>query len=114
MPNFNLINQPKYSLMTIDTDKPIKQEKLIDILNRQNGVTLCVRSHSGHPNRGGHFFCISYNEKRNIVLETLEQVYVDTFSVPDCVRFINHACGLQYDQEMQLYCQNSINFRDDE
>ncbi len=114
MPNFDLINQPKYRVMTIDTDNPISQEQLMDILNRHNGVTLCVRSRLGHPNRGGHFFCISFNENREVVLETMEQVYVDTFSVPDCIRFINHACGLRFDQEMQLYCQNSINFRDDE
>ena len=113
MPNFNLLFQPKYGVMTIDTDDPISQEQLMDILNRQNGVTLCVRSRLGHPNRGGYFFCLSYTENREIMLETMEQVFVDTFSIPDCIRFINHACGLRFDREMQLYCQNNINFRDD-
>lgn len=114
MSQFDLTKQPKYNIITIDTDKSISQEQLMEILNRQNGVTLCVRSRLGHPKRGGHFFCLFYNENQEIILETMEQVYVDTFSVPDCIRFINHACGLQFDQDMQLYCQNSLNFRDDE
>lgn len=109
-----LKKQPRYSVMTINTDAPISREQLIGILDHQNGVTLCVRSQSGHENRGGYFFCISYNKDQEIILETMEQVYVDTFSVPDFIRFINHACGLQFDQEMRLYCQNSINFRNDE
>ena len=114
MPSFDLLFQPKYNVITIDTDEPVSQAQLMEILNHQNGVTLCVRSGHGHPKRGGHFFCITYAENGEIILETMEQVYVDNFSVPDCIRFINHACGLRFDEEMQLYCQNSIHFRDDE
>ena len=109
-----LANQPRYGIVTINTDVPISEEELYEIIRQQNGVTLCIRSLNGHPHRGGHFFCFSYNESEEIALETMEQVFVDSFSVPDFVRFINHACGLKFDKEMQLYCQNRLNFRDDE
>ena len=99
-----LANQPRYGIVTINTDVPISEEEVYEI----------IRSFNGHPHRGGHFFCFSYNESEEIALETMEQVFVDSFSVPDFVRFINHACGLKFDKEMQLYCQNRLNFRDDE
>ena len=113
MPNFEMEKQPRFPLIRIDTDEPIIQEQLIELLSQNNGITLCVRSSTGHEKRGGHFFCIQKRDDGEIVLETMEQEYVDTFSATSMVRFINHTCGLEFDSEMQLYCQNSLNFRAD-
>lgn len=113
MPNSDLSSQPRFPLVKVDTDTPITGEALQALFDQNNGMTLCVRSLNGHINRGGHFFCIQKQEDGSIILETMEQEYVDTFSAPSMIRFINHACGLQFDSEMQLYCQNSLNFRTD-
>lgn len=113
MPKYDLKKQPRFPLSTLDTDVPITEEQLLELLDQNTGLTLCVRSRNGHVNRGGHFFCIQKQENGTILLETMEQEYVDTFPIQSMVRFINHACGLKFDSEMQLYCQNSLNFRTD-
>jgi hypothetical protein len=114
MPNFNLSNQPRFEIVTIDTDNPITEDVLLRAFGNRTGITLCLRTATGHPNRGGHFFCIqNVFDKGLISLETIEGEYVDSFTVPNIVRFINHAAGLEFDSEMQLYCQNNINFRND-
>ncbi len=113
MPRFDLEKQPRFPLVKFDTNDPLTENQLISLLNQNPGITLCVRSCDGHDNRGGHFFCIQLQENGDITLETMEQEYVDTFSAPTMLRFINHACGLKFDREMQLYCQNSLNFRSD-
>lgn len=112
MPNFNLSHQPRYPLVTLDTNEPITIEQISAILNEYENVTLCIRREEGHPDRGGHFFCI-HSENGTVLLETMEQDYVDSFSLEDFVRFINHASGLLFDRDMQLYCQNSLNLRVD-
>lgn len=112
MSNFDMSHQPRYPLITVDTNEPITVDQISSILDENEGVTLCVRQEDGHPNRGGHFFCI-HSENGVVLLETMEQDYVDSFSVENLVRFINHASGLLFDRDMQLYCQNSLNFRDD-
>lgn len=56
MPNFSLQQQPQYPIVTIDTDLPICEEQVENILEHKTGVTLCVRSSQGHPKRGGYFF----------------------------------------------------------
>lgn len=113
MPNYSLTKQPRFPLVKFDTDEPITEEQLLNLLNQSEGITLCVRSLCGHVNRGGYFFCIQKQENNSIRLETMEQEYVDTFPIPSMLRFINHACGLRFDSEMQYFCQNSLNFRAD-
>lgn len=113
MPNFDMAKQPRYPLIKVDTDEPLTEEQLLTLLSKSNGITLCVRSRNGHINRGGHFFCIQRLENEKNLLESMEQEYIDTFPTPVLVRFINHACGLKFDRDMQLYCQNSLNFRMD-
>lgn len=113
MPNFDLAQQPRYPVKTIDTDTPLTEEQLLALLGQTQGITLCIRTLSGHVNRGGYFFCIQKSNDEAILLETMEQVFIDSFSVPTMLRFINHVCGLKFDREMQLYCQNSVNFRAD-
>lgn len=113
MPNFDLSNQPQYPLVTIDTDDAIENNQISSLFNNQNGVTLCVRSATGHPNRGGYFFCISKTNNNNFNLETIEGVYVDCFTLESLVKFINHSSGKKFDPDLLDYCQNSINFRND-
>ena len=59
MPNFNLAQQPRFPLRIIDTDMPITEEVLNSSFENNEGITLCIRSANGHPQRGGFFFCMS-------------------------------------------------------
>ena len=114
MPSFTLQQQPQYPLVTIDTDLPICEEQVLNILESRTGATLCVRSSQGHPKRGGYFFCISKGESEHLIkLETIEGVFIDTFSIPSLIKFINHASGRLFDEEMLSYCQQTVNFRAD-
>ena len=113
MPNFELINQPNYSLVKHDSDSIIDMEKLNQLMRGRKDIMLCIRSSNGHPNRGGYFFCISEKSDDEYTLETIEGIYVDTFSGDQLIRLINHASGRQFDAEMLDYCQNNINFRTD-
>lgn len=113
MPNFDLDNQPHFSLKKNDSDNTIDLNLLHYLMEDNNDIMLCVRSADGHPNRGGYFFCISQKDVNTYTLETVEGVYVDTFSGEQLIRLINHASGRQFDADMLDYCQNSINFRTD-
>lgn len=48
-----------------------------------------------------------------INLETIEGVFIDTFSISALIKFINHASGRVFDQGMLSYCQQTVNFRVD-
>ncbi len=113
MPNFDLINQPNYVLKTYDSNSAIDLSTLNMLMGKESGIMLCVRSATGHPNRGGYFFCISQKGDNTYTLETIEGVYVDTFSGDKLITLINHASGRAFDTEMLDYCQNNINFRTD-
>ncbi len=113
MPNFDLARQPQYPIKTLDTDKIIPPSQIASLLSDCQQITLCVRSKNGHPNRGGYYFCISEKSANTYDLETIEGVYVDTFSLDDLTILINHASGKKFSQQMLDYCQNSINFRAD-
>ena len=115
MPNFELRRQPRFPLRPIDTDTPITIEQFRELLRGDTEIMLCVRSATGHPHRGGYFFCIRCNRATNqYELETVEGINVANFSEDEIVTFINHVAGLQFNNNMLIYCQNSINFRHDE
>lgn len=114
MPNFELAEQPRFPLRTIDSDIPITLEQLLTSIGSEQGITLCVRSCSGVQDRGGYLFCIRHDRETGAFhLETMEQVAVMDFVGKQMVRFINHVAGLQFDDEMLALCQNVINFRND-
>ena len=113
MSHFDLARQPKYPIKTLDTDNVISSAQITYLLSDSHQLTLCVRSENGHPNRGGYYFCISEKSTNTYDLETIEGVYVDTFSIDDLTTLINHASGKKFNREMLDYCQNSINFRTD-
>ena len=113
MPNFNLSQQPQYPIVTKDTDIALTNAQIQSLFCNKDSITLCVRSSSGHPNRGGYYFCIHKNNDNSFQLETIEGVYVDDFDLDTLVNFINHASGRKFNSELLDYCQNSINFRTD-
>lgn len=113
MPNFDLSQQPQYPIVTKDTDVALTNVQVNSLFSTNDSITLCVRSGSGHPNRGGYFFCINKTDTSSFQLETIEGVYVDTFNLDTLVNFINHASGKRFNSELLDYCQNSINFRTD-
>ena len=113
MPYFDLARQPQYPIKTLDTDNVISSSQISSLLSDCHQITLCVRSEHGHPNRGGYYFCISEKSADTYDLETIEGVYVDTFSLDALTTLINHASGKKFNQQMLDYCQNSINFRTD-
>ena len=114
MPNFELKNQPKYPLITIDVDTAITEKRIIEILNNKKGVTLCVRNKDGHEKRGGYFFCIEKSDENSLKLLSIESaIIVDSINLEKLTKLINHTAGLAFDNEMLQYCQNKINFRED-
>ena len=74
MPNFNLNQQPRYPIVTKDTDIALTNEQVISLFSDRNSITLCVRSSSGHPNRGGYYFCIHKISNHLFQLETMEGI----------------------------------------
>lgn len=52
MPNFNLSQQPQYPIVTKDTDIALTNDQIQSLFCNEDSITLCVRSSSGHPNRG--------------------------------------------------------------
>lgn len=113
MPNFDLSQQPKYPIVTKDTDIALTNDQIISLFSDRESITLCVRSSSGHPNRGGYYFCIQKINNNSFQLETIEGDCVDTFDLNTLAKFINHASGRKFNLELLDYCQNSINFRTD-
>ncbi len=113
MPNYDLSNQPRYPLVTIDSDNVIQDNQIETLFSCSDGVTLCVRSYNGPSNRGGYYFCIKKISESSYHLETIEGDYIDSFDLHSLVRFINHSSGRLFDTDLLDYCQNSVNFRND-
>lgn len=69
------------------------------------GVSICIVSASGEPNRGGYFFHIRQKTDR-ICFSTFDRENVISFeNTSKCADFINHVTGRKYDQEMWEQCQ---------
>lgn len=114
MADFTLRQQPQYPIKLLDTNSPISLEQLLNLFDELDAITLCVRTENGHQNRGGYYFCIRKSQDADeMLLETIEGDAVTVLPQVQMLRFINHASGLAFDQEMLVYCQNSINFRVD-
>ena len=110
----NIIGSLPFTLYTIDTDNEILKTELESIFSRYPQVSLCVRSQSGPPDRGGYFFHFEINPNGNTVnLYDITHTNIDTLSLDTAVRFLNHASGRKYDEEMLRYCQSYVNFKQD-
>ena len=108
------MKQPRFRVTKVDTGTPLSECQLSQLLEGKSGIVLLMRSAKGESKRGGYFFCIATKDDGTFALETMEQIHVADFTIGDLTRFINHASGLRFDEEMLQYCQNSINFRTDE
>ena len=110
----NIIGPLPFTLHTIDTDSEILQTELESIFSIYPQVSLCVRSQTGHPDRGGYFFHFEINPADNtVILYDITHTKIDTLSLENAVRFLNHASGRKYDEEMLRYCQSYVNFKQD-
>ena len=113
--NIDSPKQPRFKLAKVDTAIPLSENCLSRLLYDKAGITLLVRAADGEKKRGGYFFCIMKKEDGQFALETMEQERVDAiFTLRELTRFINHAAGLKFDEQMLQYCQRHINFRSDE
>lgn len=112
MPRHTIGSAP-FTVRLIDTDSPIDQELLTSALGHSAGVSLCIRSVEGHPDRGGYFFHVEQSEQEFIVRD-FERHEVKSFDLATLVRFINHVSGREFDHDMFLLCQAEINFKEDQ
>ena len=110
----NIIGSLPFTLHTVDTDNEILPTELESIFLSYPQVSLCVRSQSGHTDRGGYFFHFEINPDDNTVnLYDITRTKIDTLSLENAIRFLNHASGRKYDEEMLRYCQSYVNFKQD-
>lgn len=76
------------------------------------GVSLCITSGSGDPNRGGYFFHLRQTTV-GFEFATFDRMGVLTLgSGEECAGFINHVSGRVYQEDMWLRCQ-MVNLRPD-
>lgn len=109
---FELIPFPP--VVRIDTDTPVAVDQVSAIVkDRQNGITLCIRSAKGHPNRGGYFFHVipKDNDLNKCELYNFEKTLVATLPVEQMTFFINHCSGLDFNEWAFQFCQSVVNFR---
>lgn len=113
MPRNVLGSLPFPPLVRLDTDEPIGQEALAQLLRRSGGVSICVRSVEGHPQRGGYFFHILPGDETLEACEVFnfEQISVLSLSLERLTAFVNHCAGLAFDEQSFQLCQTVVNFR---
>lgn len=90
----------------IDVDGLVSWGKIADLCRRRpGGFTIRVRTATGRPNRGGYLFHIRASDKRFLILDYRKRVMWTSPSRKQLLRFINHAAGRQFDEEMHLVCE---------
>ena len=114
---------PYPPLTTIDQGGPLKPAQLAVVLGgTREGWSVCVRSESGKPKRGGYFFHISRDEnaKGNFVLKDFDKISIArsngdfiSFDLESLCEFINHCTGSHFSKRMLILSQSEINFRSD-
>ena len=105
---------PFQPLAKVDTDAPIQEESLAELFKRRpEGVSICVRSGSGHVNRGGYFFHLAQGADKPelVTIFNFEGIPVTALDLKRVTAFVNHCSGLSFDQEIFELCQSVINFR---
>jgi hypothetical protein len=105
-----VIGKAVYDVVTYDSNEPITSEILLNITDQKPGITLCIRSESGHEIRGGYFFHIT-NSPPKYGLKNFEGDFVDELDITKLISFINHVSGRIFSEEMLNYCQSFVNFR---
>jgi hypothetical protein len=114
MPKKEFGEAPFPPVIRLDTSVPISIKQLSDILRaRLDGVTICVRSVTGHENRGGYFFHLQPTDKTltHCAIYNFEKIFVATHPLDKTVNFVNHCAGLAFDEWSYQFCQSFVNFR---
>lgn len=114
MPKKKFDALPFPPLIKLDTSEPIKPDALTDLLKHHlGGASICVRSATGHQNRGGYFFHVRPHDESLVQWDifNFEKIYVADLPLDKLTAFINHCAGLAFDEEAFQLCQAVINFR---
>ncbi len=114
MPKMKFDGLPFPPLVKLDTDDPVKAEMLSELLkDRHSGASICVRSATGHINRGGYFFHVRPHDATLARWDifNFEKIYVADLPLNELTTFINHCSGLAFDEAAFQLCQTVINFR---
>jgi hypothetical protein len=109
----NVIGNAPYPVRTIDSDNPITFAQLADIVGTAEGASICLRSATGHQNRGGYFFHFRPHENDFKLLDFVGHEVV-RLSPEHLAKFINHASGRVFDEEMLIFSQSVVNLRQDQ
>ena len=108
------ISLPFPPLLILESDGPITWGWLEPQIRSRlgDGVSLCIISSEGVINRGGYFFHLRQGVE-GFAFRTFDRENVLTFGTgEECVAFMNHVSGKQYDEDMWAKCQ-SVNLRSD-
>jgi hypothetical protein len=97
----------------MDRDEPIDEPWLVDQLDAaQGGLSLLLRSGAGANQRGGFFFHISLSEN-GVSFHDFSGIRLVSLPLSEAVKLINHAAGREYNDDMLILCQRTINLRQD-
>lgn len=114
MPKKDLGDPPFPPVVRVDTAEPLTLGQLSRILRgRSGGVTICVRSETGHEDRGGYFFHLKPADKSlsDCEIYNFEKILVATLPADKTAAFVNHCAGLAFDEWSFQFCQSVVNFR---
>lgn len=114
MPKKVFGDAPFPPVVRVDLSEPITIEQLSDLLRgKLDGVTICVRSTTGHENRGGFFFHLKPTDKTlgECEIFNFEKISVATLPLDKVTDFVNHCAGLAFDEWAYQFCQSVVNFR---
>ncbi|WP_040483792.1 hypothetical protein [Lyngbya aestuarii] len=103
---------PFPDLVKIDTDTPVSVSQISEILkNHPKGVSICVRSLDGHPDRGGYFFHFRSLDRDQCQLYNFEKIPIEVLPIEQTILLINHCSGLEFSDWAFQFCQSVVNFR---
>jgi hypothetical protein len=111
----NLIGDPPFPpVVLFDHDRLFNEADLRALSLRQpDGITLCIRSPTGHAKRGGYFFHFKPMPNGDFMLYEFDSTERRAFTSADLILFINHCTGREFHEPSLLLCQTELNFRKD-
>lgn len=115
MPRKQLPGLPFPPLVKLNADKPITEAQLGELLKKgPKGLTVCVRSGSGHKDRGGYFFhLLPLKGLSECIILDFEKRKVITLDLRRTTALINHCSGLSFSETEFQLCQQVINLKTD-
>jgi len=111
----NFIGDPPFApIVFFDHDRVFTNQDLAEfVVERPEGISICIRYPAGPANRGGYFFHFRRAGNDEFVLYDFERRFVKTFSAARLVAFINHCTGRVFDESSFVLCQTELNFLQD-